>query len=74
MGVGVGVGEGEVVVVVVVELVTKRGLVPVPLTQARAGVQLLGEMLLPSALQEVFAASTMSRRRSFNPVCTDTVP
>src|SRR5579864_2883666 len=47
---------------------------PVPRTQASAGVQVLGEMLVPSALQELLAAFTMLRRRSFNPFCKDAVP
>jgi hypothetical protein len=66
---GVGVGVGETVDVV------NLGLVPVPRTQARGDVQgLLAEILVPSALQELLAAFTIARRRSFNPFCKEAVP
>ena len=66
---GVGVGVGETVDVV------NLGLVPVPRTQASGSVQgLLAETELPSALQELLAAFTIARRRSFNPLCKEAVP
>ena len=71
-GVGVGVGAGGVEVV---EAVENRGFVgSVPRTQASGAVQLLGAMLLPLALQELFAACTIEKRRLFKPVCKNAVP
>ena len=70
---GVGVGEGDCVPEPGV--VVNVGSAPVPRTQASGGVQgLLGEMLEPSALQELLAAFTMAMRRPFNPLCKEVVP
>jgi hypothetical protein len=71
-GIGVGVGDG---LAEALNVVVNFGFVPVPRTHASAGVQMLvGEMLLPSALQELLAAWTMARRRSFKLVCREVVP
>lgn len=64
---GVGVGD-------VVDVVVNSGFVFGPRTQASGGVQVLGKMLLPSALQELLAACTMEKRRLFKPFCKDAVP
>ena len=70
-GNGVGVGEGNADPPVVVN----RGVDPVPRTQASGGVQgLLALVLLPLRSQELLAAFTIARRRSFNPLCKEAVP
>ena len=77
-GVGAGVGLGNrigVGVGVGADVVVNLGVALVPRTQASGGVQgLLAEMLEPSALQELLAASTIARRRLFKPLCKEAVP